>query len=159
MAHTDRRTAIVHRWALVPLVLLLLAGLPLAVWLDLKNLSERALRLQARDFNSIVTSVRAYYATNVVERVLATPGHSQVAHNYQSIPVSIPSTPTLSIEIGRIIGDQQSDISYRFVSDYPFPERTAREFDAFERAAITSLRQNPKQTISDFSWSGLTGRF
>lgn len=59
MAHTDPRTAFVQRWALLPLVLLLLAGLPLAVWLDLKNLSERALRLQADDINSIVTSVRA----------------------------------------------------------------------------------------------------
>jgi len=158
MAHTDPRIAIVHRWALVPLVLLLLAGLPLAVWLDLKNLSERALRLQASDLNSIVTSVRAYYATNVVARVKATPGHSEVAHNYQSIPGAIPTPPTLSIELARIIGDQHSDFSVRFVSDFPFPERTSREFDAFERAAIMSLRQNPKQTISDVSWSGLTGR-
>ena len=158
MAHTDPRTAIVHRWALVPLVLLLLAGLPLAVWLDLKNLSERALRLQAGDINSIVTSVRAYYATNVVARVLGTPGHTTVAHNYQAIPGAIPTPPTLSIELARIIGDQQSEISVRFVSDFPFPERTSREFDAFERAAIASLRQNPKQTIRDVSWSGLTGR-
>ena len=110
MAHTDPRTAIVHRWALVPLVLLLLAGLPLAVWLDLKNLSERALRLQAGDINSIVTSVRAYYATNVVARVLGTPGHTTVAHNYQAIPGAIPTPPTLSIELARIIGDQQSEI-------------------------------------------------
>jgi len=143
---------------LVPLVLLLLAGLPLAVWLDLRNLSDRALRLQASDLNSIITSVRAYYATNVVARVLATSGHSEVAHNYQSIPGAIPSPPTLSIELARIIGDQQSDISYRFVSDFPFPERTSRELDAFERAAIVSLRQNPKQIISDVSWTGLTGR-
>jgi adenylate cyclase len=156
MAHTDPRTAIVRRWALVPLVLLLLAGLPLAVWLDLKNLSERALRLQAGDINSIVTSVRAYYATNVVARILETPGHTKVTHNYQSIPGAIPTPPTLSIELARIIGDQQSEISVRFVSDFPFPERTSREFDAFERAAITTLRQNPKQTISDVSWSGLT---
>ena len=158
MAHIDPRTAIVHRWAMVPLVLLLLAGLPLAVWLDLKNLSERALRLQAGDLNSVITSARVYYATNVVARVLATPGHSEVAHNYQSIPGAIPSPPTLSIELARIISDQQSEIAVRFVSDFPFPERTSREFDAFERAAIVSLRQNPKQTISDFSWSGLTGR-
>jgi adenylate cyclase len=122
MAHTDPRTAIVHRWALVPLVLLLLAGLPLAVWLDLKTLSERALRLQAGDLNSIITSVRAYYATNVVARVLATPGHSEVVHNYQSIPGAIPSPPTLSIELARIISDQQSEISARFVSDFPFSE-------------------------------------
>ncbi|MBI2740645.1 MAG: adenylate/guanylate cyclase domain-containing protein [Rhodospirillales bacterium] len=158
MAHTDPRTAFVHRWALLPLVLLLLAGLPLAVWLDLKNLSERTLRLQAGDINSIVTSVRSYYAANVVARVLATSGHSPVVHNYQSIPGAIPTPPTLSIELARIIGEQQSEMSVRFVSDYPFPERTSREFDDFEKAAIKSLRQNPKQTISEVTWSGLTGR-
>jgi adenylate cyclase len=38
------------------LVLALLAGLPLAVWLDLRNLSEYALRRQAGDLNSLVSS-------------------------------------------------------------------------------------------------------
>ncbi|HWT30186.1 MAG TPA: adenylate/guanylate cyclase domain-containing protein, partial [Propylenella sp.] len=47
-------------------VVLVLAGLPLAVWLDLRNLAERSLSLQARDLNSVITSVRSYYATNIV---------------------------------------------------------------------------------------------
>ncbi len=34
---------------IVPLVLMLLAGLPIAVWLDLRNLSETALRYQNGD--------------------------------------------------------------------------------------------------------------
>jgi adenylate cyclase len=34
---------------IVPLVLMLLAGLPIALWLDLRNLSETALRHQAGD--------------------------------------------------------------------------------------------------------------
>src|SRR5437868_3901702 len=50
-----------HSWVQIPLVLLLLAGLPAAVWLDLRSLSESALRLQASDFNSVITSVRSYY--------------------------------------------------------------------------------------------------
>ena len=56
---------------LIFLVLVLLAGLPLAVWLDLRNLTERALLRQANDLNSLMTSVRGYYANNVVGRVLA----------------------------------------------------------------------------------------
>ena len=43
-------------WALIPLVILLLAGLPLAVWLDLRNLSERSLSLQASDINPLITT-------------------------------------------------------------------------------------------------------
>jgi hypothetical protein len=49
----------------------LIAGLPVAVWLDLRNLTETSLLRQARDLNSVVSSVRAYYATNVVGRILA----------------------------------------------------------------------------------------
>ena len=59
---------------LILLVLALIAGLPVAVWLDLRNLTETALLRQARDLNSVVSSVRAYYATNVVGRVLAANG-------------------------------------------------------------------------------------
>jgi hypothetical protein len=56
---------------LIFLVLVLLAGLPVAVWLDLRNLTERALLRQASDLNSVITSMRGYYANNVVGRVLA----------------------------------------------------------------------------------------
>jgi adenylate cyclase len=50
------------------LVLTLLAGLPTAVWLDLTNLSDAALHRQAADLNSVITSMRGYYASNVVGR-------------------------------------------------------------------------------------------
>ena len=55
-------------------IAVLLLALPLAVWLDLTDLAEVALRRQASDLNSVITSVRGYYATNVVGRVLASPG-------------------------------------------------------------------------------------
>ena len=42
----------------IVLVLLVLAGLPLAVWLDLRNLSERALREQADDLSTMIDSIR-----------------------------------------------------------------------------------------------------
>lgn len=56
---------------------LLLAALPIAVWLDLTNLVDAALRRQASDLNSVISSVRGYYATNVVGRVLASPSQSR----------------------------------------------------------------------------------
>src|SRR5260221_1983127 len=145
-------------WILIPLVVLLLTGLPLAVWLDLRNLSEASLSLQASDLNSLITSVRTFYATNIVSRVLSIPGHSEVVHNYESIPGAIPIPATLSLELGRVIGEQQSNIVYRFVSDYPFKDRAPHPLDGFERDALTSLRTDPNQTLSDVSWSGLDGR-
>lgn len=145
-------------WALIPFVLVLLAGLPIAVWLDLRNLTENALRHQASDLNSVITSVRTYYAGNVVGRVLASPGQTQVVHNYESIPGAIPIPATLSLEMGRVISEQQQNIAYRFVSDYPFRNRTPHQLDDFERQALTSLRANPHQELTDVSFVGFGGR-
>ncbi|MGY2939200.1 hypothetical protein ACVWZ6_008802 [Bradyrhizobium sp. GM6.1] len=113
----------------------LLLALPLAVWLDLTELSKTALRRQAIDLNSVITSVRSYYATNVVGRIIANPnGTTRVIHNYESIPGAIPIPATLSLELGRVIGAQQENITYRFVSDFP-RSRTA------PRTSSTSSRR------------------
>ena len=138
-----------RRFTLILLVLLLLAGLPIAVWLDLRNVSESALRHQASDLNSVITSMREYYATHVVGRVLASSGTTQVAHNYETIPGAIPIPATLSIELGRVVSEQQANITYRFISDYPFRSRSPHVLDSFERDALTSLRAQPRQQRID----------
>jgi adenylate cyclase len=147
-----------HGWALLPFVLLLLAGLPIAVWLDLRNLSESALRHQAADLDSVITSVRSYYGANIVARVLAHPGTTEVVHNYRDIPGAIPIPATLSIELGQVIGERQANIAYRFVSDYPFRNRPPHALDEFERTSLAALRSNPNQKLTDVSWSGLGDR-
>jgi adenylate cyclase len=145
-------------WSIAIAVLLLLAGLPAAVWLDLRNLSEHSLNLQADNLNSVITSVRGYYAKNVVARVLESPGETKVVHNYSSIPGAIPIPATLSLELGKVIGEQQGDITYRFVSDFPFKGRAPHELDQFESNALKALRGDPKLKINDVSWDMLHGR-
>jgi class 3 adenylate cyclase len=145
-------------WALSLLVLVMLIGLPLAVWLDLRNLTETALRRQAADLNSVITSMRTFYASNVVGRVLAHPGATQVTHNYESIPGAIPIPATLSLELGRVVSEQQHNIQYRFVSDYPFKNRKPHEMDPFEMGALVSLRENPKQMITQVQESLFSDR-
>jgi len=142
------------------LVLGLLAGLPAAVWLDLRSLSEHALRRQASDLNSLVSSVRSYYADNVVRRILAEHGSTptQVLPNYREVPGAIPIPATLSLELGRVISEQQANIAYRFVSDYPFNGRPPHPLDDFERGALAALRVNPNQQLTDVSASVLTDR-
>ena len=135
------------------LIAVLLLALPLAVWLDLTNLAEVALRRQASDLNSVITSVRRYYATNVVARVLANPSSTQVAHNYETIPGAIPIPATLSLELGKVIGAQQENIHYRFVSDFPFENRAPHQLDEFEKSALESLRSNPNGRLRAISFS------
>src|SRR3984893_3489395 len=137
----------------------LLGGLPVAVWLDLNSLAETNLLRQAGDLNSLVSSVRGYYAANVVGRVLASPGvATQVAPNYKTIPGAIPIPATLSLELGRVISEQQQNIAYRFISDFPFKNRTAHALDAFETRALAPLRGNASQQPVEASWSLFTDR-
>ncbi|MBV9234303.1 MAG: adenylate/guanylate cyclase domain-containing protein, partial [Xanthobacteraceae bacterium] len=148
LRHTRARTV-----AMIMLILVLLLGLPLAVWLDLLNLTDAALRRQASDLNSVITSMRGFYGNNVVGRVLAAPPGTttQVTHNYQAIPGAIPIPATLSLELGRVISEQQHNITYRFVSDYPFKNRAPHVLDDFERKALAGLRADPHQLVTDVS--------
>ncbi len=146
-------TARTRGWVLVVLVLALLCGLPLAVWLDLRDIAERALRTQARDLNSIITAMRGYYATNVVGRVLASSGTAQVLHNYTDVAGAIPIPATLSLELGNVISSKQSNVSYRFISDYPFKGRAPHAMDDFERQSLAALRENPNRQVTEASVS------
>ncbi len=131
-----------ERLAVLILGLVLLC-FPLAVWLDVKNISQVNLEQQAHDLDLMVTSIRRFYSTDVVARVLANheqPG--QVIHNYQDVLGAIPLPATLSLELGRIITEKQSGIRYRFISDYPFRLRKKHLLDEFELGALISLRAN-----------------
>src|SRR3569623_1486298 len=90
---------------------------------------------------------------DIVARVLASPGATQVVHNYEEIPGAIPIPATLSLELGAVISDQQKNIHYRFVSDYPFTNRAPHKLDEFEKASLASLRENPKQALVHSDWS------
>lgn len=130
------------------LVVLLLAGLPIAVWLDLRTLAQESLTRQAADINSLINSFRGYYASQIVAPVLAGPSPTQVSHNYQSIPGAIPIPATLSLELGQVISQQQANIGYRFISDYPFANRRPHRLDTFESDSLAALRLKPDQVLT-----------
>ena len=145
-----------HREPLTVLALILLIlGLPVVVWLDLVNLTDVTLKRQASDLNAVITGIRGYYSAEVVDRVMSGHGNTQVAPNYQAIPGAIPLPATLSLELGKVIGDKQPNISYRFVSDYPFRNRAAHVLDDFESKALASLRANPNLSPIYDSSNGL----
>jgi class 3 adenylate cyclase len=128
------------------MILGLLGGLPVAVWLDLHALTETNLLRQADELNAAISSVRAFYTSEVVDRVLSAPGTAtQVSSNYEALPGAIPIPATLSIALGDVISQQQRFLEYRFVSDYPFAGRAPHPLDAFERSALADLRADPSR--------------
>ena len=145
------------------LVLLLLAGLPVAVWLDLRNLSEHALRSQADELGAAINAVRSYYGQNVVGRVLHSTTPTQVVHNYHDVPGAIPIPATLSLELGSVITSQGGNIGYRFFSDYPFHQpgaaclRRLRETAPWPRFGRTrrpgSMTSPARSSTARSAWS------
>src|SRR3546814_474623 len=109
--------------------------LPVAAWLDLRNLSDQTLYTQAGSLSSVITDIRGYYTRNVVGRVLDAPGQTRPLHNYHDVPGAIPIPATLSIEFGEVIGAKAGIVGYRFVSDYPLANRASPELDDFARTA------------------------
>jgi adenylate cyclase len=78
---------------------------------------------------------------------------TRVVHNYRDIPGAIPIPATLSLELGKVISEQQRSIEYRFVSDFPFKNRTPHALDEFETAALGRFRQNSNQQLTQVSSS------
>ncbi len=139
---------------LVAAVVLGLVGLPVAVWLDLRNLSERTLRNQVSEVSRVIDDMRAFYGSEVVGRLLqAPPGPVTMTHNYRDVPGAIPIPATLSIELGNRISAHDGSVKYRFVSDLPFRGREAHPLDDFEQNALRSLRANPAESVVEASGS------
>ncbi len=145
---------------LIALVIVLLAGLPLAVWFDLRTVTQMALTQQVTDLNAVLGGVRDFYSTDVVGRVLAAHGTTLVTNDFEDHPGAIPIPATFSLDLGEVVSHDQNDIAYRFVSDYPFKHRAPHPLDAFERSALATLRvtRDPKQKLYATEWHGFTTR-
>src|SRR5271168_2947671 len=158
MANEQTRAAAGWNVGVISLMIAaMLVGLPLAVWLDLRNLVASNLLHQANDVNSVISSMRSYYSTNVVGRILAAPeGATRVSAHFETIPGAIPIPSTLSLELGRVIGVQQKNIRYRFVSDYPFKGRAPHALDDFETGALANLRADPTLEPTEVSGGRLS---
>ena len=149
------------RWsavALLGVVAAALLALPVAVWLDLNDISARALRSEANELSNVISGIRDYYAHDVVGRVRSIETATQVVPNYREVPGAIPIPATLSLELGQAIGARQGNVGYRFFSDYPFRNRSPHVMDAVETQAFVDLRRDPQTPIYSFSGSLLNRR-
>ena len=129
-------------WLAVGLFLLSLLLLPVAVHLTLRDISAQQARLNGEEIARFVTAVRRYYATNIVERVQAAQGQAVLSERYREVHGGIPIPATLSIELGELFGStlDNSRIAYRFLSDYPFPQRQRAALDTFQSEALRVMR-------------------
>ena len=134
-------------------LLLLLAGLPVAAYFDLRGLTERSLAAQAEELGTAIGKFRSYYSANVVGRLGTGPGATKAVHNFHDIEGTIPVPATLSLDLMGLLSPEDGSVQYRFISDHPFANRQAHDFNAFERDALATLRQRSRDPIVEVSGS------
>lgn len=136
-----------------------LLGLPLAVWLDLRELSASVLAQQARETGRIIDDMRSFYANDVVGRVLNSDQRVVTTHQFRTTPNAIPIPATLSLELGRLISSSDGNVKYRFVSDMPFASRPPHFLDGFERDALATFRRKAAEKEPLHAITESTGRW
>jgi len=141
------------------LFVMVLLGLPLAVWMDLKSLSESQLGRQAHDMSRVIDAVRDFYAGDVVARVVAAHEQVRASHLYKTESGAIPIPATFSLELGAIFGGDNGGVSYRFVSDLPFRGREPHNLDIFETHALAALRADSRAVLTEVSGTPFDRQF
>ena len=133
-------------------VVVLLALLPVAVMLDLRDLTAQLSQRQATDMTRIINNIRGLYANDVVSRVLQVPPgvHVTATDNFRDVPGAIPIPATFSLELGKLITAQDNAVRYDFLSDYAFAGRPPHVLDDFQKSALARFRADPAvQTIEE----------
>jgi adenylate cyclase len=159
IAHTwDWLIRFLLKRIILVLVLLFCIGAGLAM-ANMSHLSARLIEVQAvQDLSQHAQALNQaidLYSSAAVDRAKTVPGVT-VTHNYLNYSGGIPLPSTFAIELGDRISEQDSQMSARLYSDYPFPWRKDRggPRDAFEKEALQYLRQNPGKKFSRLEKQG-----
>lgn len=131
----------------VTVLVIAMIALPAVVWKDMLNVTDSTLRRQSIAMDTVVSGVRQYYTDRVVSNLSAS-DPTEARHDYHDIHGAIPIPATLAIELGEIIENSDLHAHFRFVSDYPFENRSNRALSPAEADALTLFRQgDPRPQI------------
>ena len=113
-----------------------------------KELVQSATRHSAQLYTQALADFRTLYTSEVVG--VARSSGLAVSHDYQGKPHTIPLPATLSMLLGKRLGEHIPGAKTRLYSPYPFPWRAAEGglHDDFGQAAWQALNQQPEQAYS-----------
>ncbi|MFT6583050.1 MAG: hypothetical protein ACJAU6_003500 [Alphaproteobacteria bacterium] len=84
-------------------------------------------------------------------RIVANNGKAVFSHDFRDVPGGAPVPATFSLELSAMLKDDALNLSYRFLSDYPFKNRATRVLDEFDAQALTVFRTSEEKEIVRFS--------
>ena len=151
-----------------PLILLLVAFLGLGGLFTMWHLSrlqtqlnETAALQSAELYSEAISQFRTLYTSEVVETARS---HGiVVSHDYDNQDGAIPLPATLSMLLGRRIGETGSGANTRLYSAYPFPWRKQESEklfrDPFTNAAWQHWRETPESDEPFYRFEVVDGRY
>lgn len=150
---TEQRTSLILGLGVVGVV----AATSIHLSVSQRSLVENTALHDAKLFATAIEQFRAVYTSEVVARIAkptdsSTNTPQQVHHNYREIPGAIPLPATLSMELGKRIGEGDSGANTRLYSAYPFPWRqdAGGLQDAFATNAWNALTTDPDRPFYSF---------
>ncbi|MCP4782030.1 MAG: DUF3365 domain-containing protein [Fuerstiella sp.] len=129
-------------------IVLLLGGTVWRLYVYMEN-GTRQNTLSAVEATAVRTvkqykSLRAYYATSVVDKVKQHDSLSVTA-THQTDDNAIPLPATMIHDLSEKMAASDLGLKLRLYSRYPFPIRSARKLDAFAQRALDAVEQNPDE--------------
>ncbi len=121
----------------------------LIAWIVIPNITENnaldgAFKSSSEVVNQFKT-LRGYYTKNVIKKVLAG-SDLKPSSDHASKPNSIPLPATLIHDMSELL--KKRDTTLSLYSAYPFPNRSTRVLDDFQKQAWDYLNKNPKGSFS-----------
>jgi methyl-accepting chemotaxis protein len=131
-------------WTMILPIPILAGTAVAAAWLFLPPRIEENVRtsaaLAAEQTANQFKTIRSYYTSNVVSKVLAS-GAMKTSVDHKSDAAAIPLPATFIHHVSKLLAETNTTVN--LVSPYPFPNRKDRKLDAFQSAAWEALTKNP----------------
>ena len=130
------------------LVLVFVAASALAAYVLAVDFGQKArtadLSAAAQAQSDLLTASRSFYSREVVDKLYSS-NDVQVSHEYHDRELTVPAPVSMTLALEEELKAQGADSSIRMLSDYPWPWRSDRKLDAYEREALKALQQTPDQ--------------
>lgn len=136
---------------MLPIVLsflFLIIGFAIYIPSIIKDNAETQAIVSAQQTVNQFKVLRGYYAANVVNPVLSS-SNVKPSINHAGDPQAIPLPATMIHDLSEKLSKEgENAVQLSLYSQYPFPNRTSRKLDDFQRDAWTFLNKNPEQVFS-----------
>jgi len=126
-------------WLVIIFTVIVSIGLLYFIERHMEEVEEQTQLSSARAIVNAVSFFQQFYTIEIIERLKNT--DIKVSHQYKEIEGAIPLPASVAMELGNFIKKKSNNkLSFRMISDKPFPWRKDRILDDFEKAALSSIR-------------------